>query len=501
MRAKFLLVLVLLPFFIGSSFGQSKRDYQWIIGYDTSLLDVNGVIISMDFNFCPLSPVHISTIDNFWMEGSNTSMSNEEGNLLFYSNGCCIVNATGEIMENGDNINPGLIQDVWCPYGGSPIEQGAISIPAPGSDSLYYLFNLDYDQPYFQTSYYGLAPERLYYQVIDMSQEDGLGKVIAKNQVAVQDTFSRGTVKAVRHANGEDWWVVTQKSHSNCYFLTQVTAQGVYSPLLECEGKVWDDDDSGTQAVFTPDAKKYIRFNPANGLNIFDFDNETGDLSNPIVIEFPNDTFYYGGAAVSANSRFLYISARTKLYQFDLQANDIAASKVLIGVWDGFADPYPTIFSYSALAPDNKIYISGTSSHKYLHVIHSPDSLGLMCEFEQRGVELPSYNFATIPNFPQYRSQPVMIDCDSLSNTTSQINTFQPLKIFPNPTTGTFFVQLKEHYDNLNLKVYDMYGRQRYSVPFYSGEAIDIVKLEEGVYLFRIFSDAVIITQGKIIKK
>src|SRR5690606_1796319 len=192
------------------------------------------------------------------------------------------------------------------------------------------------------------------------------------------------------------------------------------------------DNDTGTQVVFTPDANKYIRVNPFNGLNIFDFDNEKGELSNPIVIDFPNDTFYYAGASASANSRFLYISARTKLYQFDLQAVDIAASKTLIGVWDGFDDPYPIIFYYSALAPDNKIYISGTSSHKYLHVIHKPDSLGLACEFEQRGIELPSYNFATIPNFPHYRSQPTAVDCDPTVYT-EEIAPFQEgFKMYPN---------------------------------------------------------------------
>lgn len=41
------------------------------------------------------------------MEGSNTGMCDKEGNLLFYSNGCKVVNAKGEVMQNGDSINPG----------------------------------------------------------------------------------------------------------------------------------------------------------------------------------------------------------------------------------------------------------------------------------------------------------------------------------------------------------------------------------------------------------
>lgn len=498
----FIHVLVLVHVLVCSMLGQSKRDYQWIIGYDTSLLDVGGNAILFNFNFCPTNIVNILTVHNFHMEGSNTSMSDEEGNLLFYSNGCYIVNAEGVIMENGDSINPGLIQNVWCPAGGSPIPQGVISIPAPGSDSLYYVFNLDMDIPYWlQDSFLGIAPERLYYHVIDMSQGGGLGRVIAKHQIAVQDTFSRGTIKAARHANGEDWWIITQKSHSNCYFLTLVTAQGVQAPMLKCEGKVWSDLDGGTQAVFTPDTKKYIRFNASNGLNIFDFDNETGDLFNPIVIELPNDTFSHGGTAVSPNSRFLYISARTKLYQFDLKASDIAASKTLIGVWDGFTDPYPIIFYYSALAPDNKIYISGTSSHKYLHVIHEPDSIGLACEFEQRGVALPSYNYATIPNFPHYRSQPTAVDCDSLVHSSEQLQVSESIHIFPNPATGMITVELPEIPGNSFIELYDMLGRKRHSKRVEQLDMqFDISDLEAGIYLIRVISNEIEIRKGKIVK-
>ncbi|MCB0611272.1 MAG: hypothetical protein KDD12_26355, partial [Lewinella sp.] len=72
------------------------------------------------------------------MEGSNTSICDKEGNLLFYSNGCLVVNAAGEVMENGDTINPGFLQDYFCPYGGSPIRQGAVAVPSPEHESLYY---------------------------------------------------------------------------------------------------------------------------------------------------------------------------------------------------------------------------------------------------------------------------------------------------------------------------------------------------------------------------
>lgn len=481
--------------------GQVKHDYQWIMGYDYSQLPDQ--IISIDFHYCPVYVSHINTVSNFWMEGSNTSMSDADGNLLFYSNGCYIVNSEGEIMENGDTINPGLIQDVWCPAGGSPIAQGVISLPAPGSDSLYYVFNLDYDWAYWgDTNFVGFAPQRLYYQLIDMSQGGGLGKVVLKNQVALQDTFARANLQAVRHSNGVDWWIITPKSHSNCYFLTLLTAQGIQPPIMDCEGKVWSDLDLQGQSVFSPNATKYARFNARNGLNIFDFDNETGDLSNPVNIEFPNDSFFHvAGVAISSNSRFLYASALRKVYQFDLYTADIAASKILVAEWDGFADPYPTIFYLAALAPDNRIYIAGTSSHKYLHVIHEPDSLGLACEFEQRGVELPSYNFATIPNFPQYRSQPTEVDCDSLVNSKDIVPLYKGFSLYPNPTTGIVSMQFDELTANSFIEVYDLLGIRRLSKQIEQGiEQIDLGFLEEGIYIATYKSNEKRIKNEKLIK-
>jgi hypothetical protein len=496
MNIKFVNFLFLNLIVFNYAYGQVKQDYQWIMGYDQA---ADPKIINLDFNFCNNSISQASTIDGFWMEGSNTSMSDTNGNLLFYSNGCYIINKAGEVMDNGEGINPGLIEDIYCPAGGSPYIQGVISIPAPGSDSLYYIFNLDMDLPYFMVpNFLGVAPERLYYQVIDMTEYNGLGKVISKNQIAIQDTFARGCLKAVRHANGVDWWIIVPKSHSYCYFLTLVTTQGVQPAVLKCEGKIWGDLDL-TQSVFSPDGTKYIRCNKENGLNIFDFNNETGDLSNPLVIDLPNDTFYNGGVSVSSNSRFLYLSARKKLYQFDLHTDDIAASQILIGEWDGFSDPYPTIFYISALAPDNKIYISSTSSHRFLHVIHQPDSLGLACNLEQRGLALPSNNFATIPNFPHYRSQ--ANDCDTMASNSKDPILTNTLRLFPNPAKNHITIQtgLNNLLSSIYFEVYNLIGQKIKVEEIQNGVPIDITDINTGIYYYIVRSKNCT-ASGKLIK-
>ena len=493
---KYLFLLALILLLVNSLAGQEKRGYQWIIGYDSSSLDSIGEAILLNFNEKPVSISKITSVDNFHMEGSNTSICDKEGNLLFYSNGCLVVNAAGEVMENGDTINPGFLQDYFCPYGGSPIRQGAVAVPSPEHESLYYLFNLDMDTPYEVIKddstgvidtfgFSAIAPQRLYYQLIDMSLNDGLGAVVAKNQIAVQDTFARGNIQAVRHANGRDWWIVVPKSHSNCYFLVLITPDGIQPPQLRCSGHIWSDDDSGAQAVFSPDLEKYIRFNAWNGLNIFNFDNSTGDLSNPVQILFPNDTInYIAGVAVSPNSRFLYVCARKRVYQFDLTADHIESSKIQVAEWDGTYNPYATIFYLAALAPDGKIYISSTSSTFNLHVIENPDSMGLACNLIQHGVTLPSYNFATIPNIPHYcRSEE---ECEVLINSTYKAVEEPLIIIYPNPAKDKIWIDFPDlGSKSYSLDIYDLTGRHILNTKITSPlSPVDISMLPSGAFFY-----------------
>lgn len=458
---------------------QNKRDYQWIIGGNSI-----GNGIALDFNASPVEITGKKT--GIFMASSNTSMSDSSGKLLYYSNGCRIMNASAETMENGDEINPGLIQDGFCTSGGgSPLNQAVITIPSPGSDSIYFLFNLDLGYP--DSDHSRVLPRNLYCQKIDMSKDSGLGAVVQKNVVAVYDSFSMGNVQACRHANGKDWWIIVPRAHSNCYFLVPVTNEGVQPAQLKCSGSVWIDPDAGGQATFSPDGKKYIRFNAWNGLNIFDFDAASGDLSNPVHVDFSNDTVnYIAGASVSPNSRYLYISARKNLYQFDLQAPDIGASRTLIATWDGYQNPYPTIFFMSALAPDGKIYISNTSSTFNLHVINKPNCPGVACQLVQHGVVLPDYNFATIPNLPHYNLLTATYDCDSISANADWVAYSGALQCFPNPAATEINIRFPQAISG-QWALFDISGKNCREGSWEGDELhLDLENLPQGFYLFQL---------------
>ena len=50
---------------------------------------------------------------------------------------------------------------------------------------------------------------------------------------------------------------------------------------------------------------------------------------------------YGRGVAFSPNGRFLYVSTDLDVYQFDTEADDIAASEVHIAQWDSTYSPFP----------------------------------------------------------------------------------------------------------------------------------------------------------------
>ncbi len=175
------------------------------------------------------------------------------------------------------------------------------------------------------------------------------------------------------------------------------------------------------QNVFSPDGTKFVELSmfsieEGNFLNIYDFDRCTGLLSNHKQITYL-DNASSGGVAISPNSRFLYVSSFVNIYQYDLWAEDIEASKDTVATWDGFIIPpvFATTFFLAQLAPDGKIYISANNGVQYLHVINSPNLPGELCDVCQHCVLLPTYNAFSMPNFPNYRLNALESSpCDTL---------------------------------------------------------------------------------------
>lgn len=450
---------------------EDKHDYIWLFGYYPNIPEDSMGGSVMDFNS---DPVGVSFFNIPFGATVFSIVSDNTGNLVFYSNGCEIIDTEHEVMLNGHEINPGNTHDNYCANLGYPCTQGVITLPYPPyADSTYYLFHIRINDQ--------LYPTDLMYSVVNATGDNGHGEVIEKNTLLFQDTLA-DQLQAVRHGNGRDWWVVVPKVGSNIHYLFLLSPQGVEGPFVQQAGAEWNDYYWSGQAIFSPDGSKYIRVNPFNGIHIFDFDRCSGELSNPVKLEFVGDTINGGtgtGVSVSPNNRYLYVSLSTKFYQYDLWADDIGASRQLIAVYDGFLSFLPTTFFQHMLAPDGKIYVTCTNGVNRLHVIHNPNEPGTACNLEQHGIRLPTFHAFAAPNFPHFRLYDLPgSPCDTLGISTADNEPELQeagMKVFPNPADGVAYIQLPPDVVG-KLRVWNAEGKVMYEqeIGAHTGQRLSI---------------------------
>lgn len=477
-----------------------KYDYIWTMGYG-SFPSTPG-FGSFDFNFnkkpLEITP-HPRQMDFFLM---SNPISDSDGQLLFYSNGCYVANKEDYLMEKGDHLNPGSLYDETCAQGTDYLGgcQSMLILPCPDSPNIYYIFHKT-----AEIGLYTIAP-MLFRTVVDLSYNGGLGKVTKKNVPVMNDSLMTSELTAVRHADGKDWWIITPQYNNDRYYVFLLTKNGIVDTLDQQIGLARTVDS--WQCVFSNDGTKFVRYGPVDDIYIFDFDRSTGLLSNFLFIPLEEETCQgnqpvTGGCAFSPNSRFLYISSQYAIYQFDLWADDIEASKQLIAIYDNFYSPYPTTFNTMQLGPDCKIYISIPNGVDVLHVINHPDEPGLACDLVQHGVSLPSYN-AAMPLFPNYRlGAAPSYPCDSTLSV--RVNTPVPsngVMIMPNPASDRLRVRLPG--PALRPAAFVLAGiggvvMRRADIPVGAEEAeMSVDGLPPGLYVWTLESGGAVAARGKV---
>lgn len=260
------------------------------------------------------------------------------------------------------------------------------------------------------------------------------------------------------------------------------------------------------QTLFTPDGNKFIRYRSNEGIYIFDFDRETGTLSNMVFVNPPEITLKYGGCAVSPNSRFLYLTNLTKVFQLDLADPLNPAAVQVVATYDGYADPLAANFGYCQLGPDCKIYIGTGNTTRVMHVIHNPDEPGMACNLEQHGLHLPAYSDG-IPYFPNFRLGPPDnpgLPCSPVVSTTNPPTPLPAFSVFPNPVSTLLqVVPNRQYHGPARLRLHDLTGRlalERVFDPLASSTEVDVSALPPGVYVYEVWCEGAVQRGGKVVK-
>ncbi len=483
--------IILISLFIQSGVSAQKYDNNWLVGYNFDIPPAPFNNSRLNFSGDTVKVTHEKTLCNFWLTIS-ISISDSSGNFLFYSDGCKIVGKDNKILVNGDGLNPGEIADSYCPDG-YPLIAGGLVLPTPHKPNEYEFLNYLLKS----TDKYGNRPLNLLNHHISLNS--GKGVVDSKNISILADTFAKGNMSACKHANGMDWWIIAPRVKSNSYYNIILDKDGFLLKGIQNVGPIYDyiSDWSG-QSVFSPNGKKYARFDRGNPLTIFDFNRCDGTLSNPIHLDIldSNDTLALGcGLAFSASSRFLYALSGCLIYQFDMEANDILASKTIVG--NGWKKEYTANFYLAQLAPDNKIYMSSASEGTSLHVIESPDLKGLACNVKEYGLKLYEKQLGALTFYPNYRLGPLEYSCDD----TLKMKVEQKIVVFPNPSIDKLKVLIKGvEFNDISFKLYDVLGRLVYQKSIEEQLSfLDISFLPSAVYFYQVSSNSDVLKKGEII--
>ena len=364
----FILIYILLVSF----YSNSQQQDNWYFGRKAAV----------NFTISGTQPAPVKLSNSAMIADEATgSISDENGKLLFYTNGLIVYNRQHQVMLNGDNL------------AGDISSSQLTIVPWPGNNTLFFLFTTGSIETDFVSGYN--------YSIVDMSRDNGNGEVINKNNLLWQSCTERMTI--VRHANGTDTWLITNDKNSNIFRSWLITCTGIQpTPVVSTIGVILDQYSSMNAGVIkaSPDGKLICQthfpifdefLHPANFAQVFDFDNSTGTLSNVRSISFT--VTQYTHCEFSPNSKLLYLTRADdkKIDQFEISLPTIQAIKT-----SRISIDSKSIYYSIQSAPDDKIYLSQPS--QFLSVINNPNVKGLGCNFQQDKIDLsPGSSFLGLP--------------------------------------------------------------------------------------------------------
>ncbi|MUV04075.1 T9SS type B sorting domain-containing protein [Flavobacterium rakeshii] len=399
-----LLLLLLLSL---KAFAQKEANY-WYFGNKAGLhfLD-NGTVQT-------LSDGQMTT-----NEGCS-SISDELGNLLFYTDGRTVWDQNHVIMPNANySTGTGLLGDPSS-------TQSGIIVPKADDPNIYYIFTVDephhentatypnpFPGPYIDGSTIPASDDGLNngfnYSIVDLSvtgNNGSIGDVTTRNVhlVTYDDTNIEELkykcsekITAVKNAEGTGYWVITH--FINKFYAFFVDSNGVnetpviseLEPLIPTSG--YRRNAIGCIKI-SPTGNKLVVAHTQAGTEtgettlsgkvyLYDMDNATGEISNPVLIK-DNITPY--GVEFSPSGKKLYVSydpagGLNGVYQYDVESSDIPLSQVLIT-----STPQSGTLQ---LGPNGKIYRAVVASQN-LDVINNPEETGIACGYQTNAITLPA---------------------------------------------------------------------------------------------------------------
>jgi hypothetical protein len=517
-----LLYLILVP-----GYGQ-KHDNNWICGIYKG---ETGTGRAYNIKFIEDEEIEIDSVCiPITMRSGQITISDAEGNLLFYTNGNYIVNRFHEFMPNGKALNQG--SHFYDNSAGGYVNYfpyGYMVIPDKEDSDIYYLIHPQTHYPPHRNYQYGSTSDYLKCTRINMRLDGGEGDIDERERI-IYPVKSSDRYRIIQHGNGRDYWFLTKDNNGqNLHVLLFSRGEILQSNKISLYDIVdylhtHTDSNLTNQGLLevANSGNFFVDYKGGTTKVIYDFDRCTGEVSYRSEFYTPIDTYQlpppnehviksysHVMLSFSPSDRYTYCSSFGGFYQYDLEADDISGSVVqLFGppvVMDDNQDPIPNkdvSLLFSMLGPDGKIYILRRRNH---YVIHEPDKKGVACRFDgPLGFGRNIYFDA--PLYPNYRMGPLQGSaCDTIDfgDTTSEERNI--LKIYPNPTPGPITVELELpgwDREGLEFIIYDALGKRIYAHNFGKWtylHTVDPGMLTAGVYIVQLKLKGRVLATEKIV--
>lgn len=252
----------------------------------------------LDFNIDPNDPDGpiprpISHPNN--IPAGTTTISDETGEVLFYTDGETVWDLNGNPMENGEDIG-----------GSNQASESVIAVPIPQQETVFYVFT---------TQRSADGSNRVKYSVVDIkagatepnANIDGVGNVVSKGNFL----FSPSTEQSAALASGDTTWVLFHELGNNTFRAYPVSQFGIGSPVFSSVGSSHGFNTGVGTMKFSPDGNQVavtIQDGACSRLEIFDFDQSTGRMTEYALLDLgcTNEEIY--GVEFSNDGSRVFVS-------------------------------------------------------------------------------------------------------------------------------------------------------------------------------------------------
>lgn len=359
---KLILFVLLLTFCITSAQDHGRF---WYFGENAGL----------DFSTTPPTALNDGQLNTF--EGCST-ISDDLGNLLFYTDGTTLWNKNHVPMSNGLNLS-----------GDSSAAQQMI------------IRNRALTNEFYVLTVSGVTG--LSYSVVDMLLNNGLGDVDPTRKNILINSSTHEKVTSYISTQPATNWIITFDTGVYTSFRMLNGLIDVTNPVVSTLPSTAGMTDKRGMLKLSPDGNKIINtsIQNANLAYLADFNVFTGVVSNAIVLNGTNTGFnnfdHFYGAEFSPDSKLVYLNANTQntgnscgatnqrqIFQFEINgATGWNTNPITLGGSIGMDSGRGSL----QLAPDGKIYFARTCQ-PWLGVILNPTVVGIGATYIDNAIPL-----------------------------------------------------------------------------------------------------------------